>query len=247
MDTAHLIQKYGYLILYVGGVFEGEPTALLGGYAARSQHLSLPLVMLCSQLGVFTSDQFCFHFGRIFGRRLLLRWPYFARKISPFTRLIETHRVKLTFSFQWIPGASAVVPTALGMTAMPAIAYLWVDLLGSALWAIVIPALGYLYGGAAEKALGHMHGFATVALGIAGFFAFVLGKRKLAQLVLRLTPEHDPVSTPEAESPDTCAFGTAITNCSSSPHPQTACRSRGQLGLQDGNQNSDPAAIQTPP
>lgn len=247
MDTAYLIQKYGYLILYVGGVFEGEPVALLGGYAARSQHLALPLVMLCSQLGVFTSDQFCFYFGRLFGRRLLLRWPYFARKISPFTRLIEMHRVKLTFSFQWIPGASAVVPTALGMTTMSAISYLWMDLLGSALWAIVIPALGYFYGGAAEAALGHMHGLTTMALGLAGLAAFILGKRKLARLVLHLSPEQDPVSPPEAESPATPNSNPSITIPSSSPHPQTVYHSHGPLGFHDSNRNSDLAAIQTPP
>ena len=43
LDITHLIENYGYLIVYFGGVFEGEPVALLGGLAAKSQHLKLPM------------------------------------------------------------------------------------------------------------------------------------------------------------------------------------------------------------
>jgi len=196
VEFTPLIQQYGYAIVYLGGVFEGEPVALLGGYAARTQHLRLPMVMLCSQLGVFTSDQFCFYCGRFFGKGLLRRWPRLAKKIGPFTRMIETHRGKLTLSFQWIPGASAVVPTALGMTGMPAFTYLWLDLLGSALWAITIPALGYVFGAAAESVLGRLQGLAAGVFGIIAVILFIIGKRKITQAIRRVADEGASGPTP---------------------------------------------------
>lgn len=180
VDFASLLKHYGYLIVYLGGVFEGEPVALLGGYAARAQGLSLPLVMLCSMLGVFTSDQFCFYSGRFFGKALL-RWrPGLALRIAPFTGMIDRHRTKLTLTFQYVPGAGAVVPVALGMTSMPALRYLWLDVISSAVWAVLITTLGYGFGTAAESLLGRLQGVIGCLVAVVVLVVFFLAKRRLA-------------------------------------------------------------------
>lgn len=191
MDFAALIEEYGYPIVYLGGVFEGETVALLAGLAAGAHHLSLPLVMLCSQLGVFTSDQFCFHAGRWFGPRLLRRWPQLARRIAPFTQLVETHRNKLTLTFQFFPGAGAAVPIALGMSSMSPWQYLWLDLLGSSLWSITLPLLGYVFGAAASSMLGELQGLVFAFVGVVVLVMFFIGKRKLDR-ALHLVPPPDP-------------------------------------------------------
>ncbi len=191
MDFTSLIQQYGYLIVYLGGLFEGEAVALLAGFAAKTQHLRLPLVMLCSMLGVFTSDQFCFYCGRFFGKSLLRRWPKLEDRIALFTRMMETHRTKLIMTFQFVPGAGMVVPMALGMTSISPLNYLCLDVISCVIWATVVPTIGYVFGAAAESMFGHVQGLVAVGLGVVVLVMFFLGKRKVERAI-KLNEETDP-------------------------------------------------------
>jgi membrane protein DedA with SNARE-associated domain len=190
MNSSYLIQQYGYLIIYLGGVFEGESVALLGGYAARTQGLTLPLVMLCSILGVFTSDQFCFYLGRFLGPQLVRKWPRIAACIGPFTNMIDRHRTKLILTFQYFPGAGTVVPIALGMSTIPSFRYLWLDFISSTVWGILIPAIGFGFGAVAQTMLGQLQGALGIVIGVVIVCGFFIGKRKLTK-TLRASTHND--------------------------------------------------------
>lgn len=71
MDFAALIQQYGYVVVFVGSVLEGETLLALAGVAAHRGYLSLQWVMAVAAAGAFLGDQLCFLIGRRLGGRAL--------------------------------------------------------------------------------------------------------------------------------------------------------------------------------
>lgn len=153
MDLASFIHKYGYLAVYIGGIFEGESVTLLGGLAAKQQWLGLPGVILSAQLGALTSDVFCFFCGRLYGARVLSKYPRLAEKAAKYHRMIEHHQTKLLLTFQFLPGTCTIVPLAFGTSKIPIARFLILDVIGSSIWAIALSSIGYLFGTAAQQLL----------------------------------------------------------------------------------------------
>lgn len=153
MDLPSLIRDYGYAAVYVGGIFEGESVALLGGFAAKQRWLSLLGVIVSAQLGALTSDMFCFFCGRLFGDRLIARYPSLAVKTVRFNQLMERHQAKLLLTFQFMPGTCTVVPVAFGLSRISISRFLLLDLVGSTIWATSLSVIGYFFGAAAEPFL----------------------------------------------------------------------------------------------
>ena len=70
-----LVYHYGYLAIFIGPFLEGETILALGGFAAHQGLLQLHLVMLSAFCGSLLGDQLFFFIGRIYGNRILKKWP----------------------------------------------------------------------------------------------------------------------------------------------------------------------------
>ena len=75
MNAAALIASYGYPIVFLGTIFEGEAVVIAAGYLARRHHLSVEMVFVCAAAGAASGNQIYFLLGRRFGDRLILRAP----------------------------------------------------------------------------------------------------------------------------------------------------------------------------
>lgn len=174
MDFVSLIHEYGYLAVYIGGIFEGESVTLLGGLAAKQQWLSLSGVIVSAQLGALTSDIFCFFCGRLYGARVLSKYPRLAEKAKRFDQMIENHQTKLLLTFQFLPGTCTIVPLAFGVSKIPVARFLILDVIGSSIWAIALSFIGYVFGSAAQPILAHGQEYGIlIALAILIFAAVV--------------------------------------------------------------------------
>src|SRR5262245_1845677 len=78
MDLASLLQGYGYSVVVVGTVLEGETILALAGLAAHRGYLALPWVIAAAAAGGFLGDQIYFFVGRFYGPRVLARFPKLA-------------------------------------------------------------------------------------------------------------------------------------------------------------------------
>ena len=64
-----LIEEYGYPLILVGSMVEGQPVMVFGGFAAHRGHLQLvPWVILAGAVGNFLGLQGWYLGGRRFGR-----------------------------------------------------------------------------------------------------------------------------------------------------------------------------------
>lgn len=151
-----LVAEYGYLAILVGTFFEGETIMLLGGFAAHQDYLSLPVVMLVGFLGTFCGDQVWFLLARTRGQRLLGRRQRLRRRVAAATRWLERYPVLFILSFRFLYGFRTVAPVVIGLSGIPAMRFMALNLVAAIVWAVAVASLGHVFGATLETTLGEL-------------------------------------------------------------------------------------------
>src|SRR5712691_6915180 len=119
MDIASLIQTYGYGIVLVGTLLEGETVLALAGFAAHRGYLQLPFVIVTATVGGFLGDQGYFLLGRRFGNRLSRRYAMLEPGAARVRQLLDRHDLLVILSLCFLYGLRTVGPMAIGMSTVP--------------------------------------------------------------------------------------------------------------------------------
>lgn len=180
---AELLQTHGYWILAVGCLLEGEAVLVLAGFAAHRGLLDPAAVVSIAAISGFMGDQCFFWIGRRHGARWAGRWPFIARQSARVHRLIERWHEVLILGVRFAYGLRIAGPVLIGMSALPAWRFTLFNALGAMLWALVVAAVGWMFGAAVERLLGelqHVEGWLFLALLLAlGIWALV--RRRIAR------------------------------------------------------------------
>ncbi|HTY21235.1 MAG TPA: DedA family protein [Geobacteraceae bacterium] len=144
------LQTHGYLVLFVWTFLEGEAGLILAGLLAFQGYLNIFGVMLTALAGSFFGDQFYFYLGRLKGPLLVRLFTPIARKFRKALRLIERYGAFVTFISRYTYGFRIILPIIIGMTSMPALRFLRLNLLSAVSWSIVFSLAGYLFGKSAS-------------------------------------------------------------------------------------------------
>src|SRR5262249_52038416 len=126
------------------------------GVAAQQGRLELQYVMVCAFCGSLISDQLAFFIGRHWGMRWLTRKPGRMERFERARGLIDRHQTLITLTFRFLYGLRNVIPFALGMSRMKTTRYILLNMIGAAVWAVALAALGWGFGAAAELFMGHV-------------------------------------------------------------------------------------------
>jgi membrane protein DedA with SNARE-associated domain len=148
-----LIVRWGYLAVGIGVFFEGETILVIAGALAHRGLLSFPLVVATAFAGSMSGDQLWFYLGRYCGKRLLERRPRWDAAVGATQRRLDRYGVAFVLAFRFIYGMRTITPVALGMSDFPAVRFAILNVIGAALWAIGIAALGWGLGAAAGTML----------------------------------------------------------------------------------------------
>jgi membrane protein DedA with SNARE-associated domain len=143
MDLPALLTQYGYALIFLGTLVEGESILMLGGYFAHRGYLELGGVIATAFAGAVCGDQLFFYIGRHHARGLLARFPKLRDKVNVALRRVEDHQVKVVLSMRFLWGLRIALPIALGLTDMNAKRFLWLNLLSAAVWSCVFAVLGF--------------------------------------------------------------------------------------------------------
>ena len=144
------LRTHGYLVLFVWTFLEGEAGLILAGLFAFQGYLNIFGVMLTALVGSFAGDQFYFYLGRMKGPLLLKLFTPIARKFRKALRLIERYGTFVTFISRYTYGFRIILPIILGMTNIPSLRFLRLNLLSAISWSIVFSLAGYLFGKSAS-------------------------------------------------------------------------------------------------
>lgn len=182
------IEHYGYLALAVGTFFEGETILVLGGFLAHRGYLGLPGVVLAAFAGSLAGDQLLFFLGRRHSPFVLRRFPSFHERVQLTSERFRRYQTLLILGFRFLYGIRTVTPFALGMSPVPTVKFVILNMVSALVWASVIGSVGYLFGKAAETMLGDIRRYeleaiaGIAAVGVAVWGIHFLRKRKAKKL-----------------------------------------------------------------
>src|SRR5882724_4762697 len=171
MTPELLLQKFGYLAVFVGTFLEGEAILVMGGFFAERGYLHLPLVILTACSGSFCGHVFWFWLGRTQGVRLLDRFPMLKRHFGKGIRLFERYGAPAIFITQWLYGLRITCAVIIGLSKITTAKFLAYEAMTCVIWAFIVGTAGFFFGRAIERILGraaHIEMYGLIALLVVG-------------------------------------------------------------------------------
>jgi membrane protein DedA with SNARE-associated domain len=138
--------SYGYLAVFAGTLLEGETILIAAGFAAHGGLLEWPLVVLVATAGGTLGDQLAFMLGRWKGDTLIARFPALARQRPRVHDLLERHATLFILTNRFLYGLRIAGPVLMGSSRVPLLRFAILNVLGAALWALLVTAAGYTFG-----------------------------------------------------------------------------------------------------
>src|SRR3954470_14751133 len=154
MTPELLLQKFGYLAVFVGTFLEGETILVMAGFFAERGYLKLPLVIATACSGAYVGHVFWFFLGRLKGVRLLDRFPRMKKHFGKGIRMFERYGAPAIFITQWLYGLRITCAVIIGISRISTTKFIVYELISCAMWAAAIASLGYFFGAAVERVLG---------------------------------------------------------------------------------------------
>jgi membrane protein DedA with SNARE-associated domain len=156
MHLSHLLEHYGYLAVFIAGLFEGETMLMLGAYAVHQGYLSLWPLVACGAAAAFLTDQFYFHLGRRKGMELLATRPKLRAHIERVNGFVGRHPLATIFLMRFAWGLRVVLPATLGMGRMSAPVYAVLTAIASVVWATAVSLFGVTLTGWIHASVGRL-------------------------------------------------------------------------------------------
>ena len=188
-----LLIDYGLVLLFLvvaaessGVPLPGETALAAAAVLASQHHYDIAEVIAVAAVAAIVGDNVGYWLGRAGGRRLLDRWRFTARwaerALPPGERFFEKHGGKTVFLARFIAFLRVTAAWLAGITRMTWWRFFLWNAAGGICWAIAIGLLAYYAGRAVVDAVGRYGvyaGVAAVVLGLAGFFALRLVRRRM--------------------------------------------------------------------
>ena len=161
-----LIDRFGYVILFIGTFLEGETVLVLGGAAARLGHLKLEWVIACAFAGTLLGDQVWFWIGHRYGTRLLARHATWQQRVVHIHALVDRFEIPVLIGFRFVYGIRTLTPFAIGMSRISPLKFMVLNALGALLWSAAGAALGYALTHTADVLLGNIRRYELELLAV---------------------------------------------------------------------------------
>ncbi len=167
-EVTLFLRRYGYGILFLGTLLEGEAVVLVAGVLAHAGVLDLGGVILAAWAGSTLNDQALYQLGYHFGEKVLGWLPgILARHAERAEGLIRRFGDRITLLFRFLYGARTVTPILLGIHHYPLRRYWWRNILSALVWAAAVALTGYLVGASIPLLLSDVHHLQLALLGAA--------------------------------------------------------------------------------
>lgn len=183
MSTEALIVTYGYPVLFLGGIVEGETFLILGAVLAHQGYLDLSAVMVIALVSGLMTDQAAFWLGKTRGRDLLSTRPNWQARAKKVLDKLERHSVLLSVTFRFFYGMRLLTPFVIGMTGFPRRRFVPLNILGAVIWVGVFGLAGYTFGHVVELFLQDVRRYqlwlalALLAIGTLGGLGYWISRR----------------------------------------------------------------------
>lgn len=141
-----LLIDYGYIILFIWSLLEGELGLVMAGILAHTGDMNIFIAILVAALGGFTGDQIFFYIGRFnryFVQRKLLKH---RRKFALATILLNKYGWYIIFIQRYLYGLRAIIPITIGTTKLCWKKFAVINLISAFIWASITIVISYIFG-----------------------------------------------------------------------------------------------------
>ena len=183
-NILHLIEQYGYLLVFFGVMVEsmgvplpGETILISAGILAQRGHLGVGYVILFGILAAVVGDQIGYWIGREGGRPFILRYGRYVfitpQRLGRAEAFFARHGGGAVFMARFFSGLRVFGALVAGMSRMRWSRFFLYNALGGIVWATVVVLAGYFLG-SSIKVVERWTGQASVLLLALGVLALVL-------------------------------------------------------------------------
>ena len=142
----HLLVQYGYVLIFLGSIIEGDATLLTAAFLANRGHFSLPYVMLTAGIASTIFNEAAFHSARRAGKAFFERQAAKHKKYHGVQEWVCRRAVLLLLFSRYIFGFRMAIPIACGAVGMRPALFALVNAAGAVLWVVPVCFVGYAFG-----------------------------------------------------------------------------------------------------
>ena len=185
----HVVDHYGLAFLFLivflesAGVWvPGETALVAAGVLASRGHFWITEVIVLAALGAILGDNVGYWIGRIYGRRLFLRFSRLEALLPRGERFFRRHGGKAVFLARFVAGLRVTGAWMAGISHMPWWRFLGWNAAGGIVWASGVGLVAYYFGRAAADLIseyGLIGGGAVVVLALVVGALVWLWRRKM--------------------------------------------------------------------
>ena len=139
-------KEYGYIILFLWAVLEGEMGLAFAGIMVHAGHMRFVTSIFVAGLGGFTGDQCFFYIGRFNKRVMQKKLHNQRRKLAMAYLLFRKYGWLIIFFQRYLYGFRTIIPISIGISNYSAKKFAVINLISAWVWAAIIITPAYFYG-----------------------------------------------------------------------------------------------------
>jgi membrane protein DedA with SNARE-associated domain len=140
------LKEYGYVILFLWSIIEGEMGLIMGGIMSHTGDMQYFTTVFVAGLGGFTGDQIYFYVGR-FNKGYIQRKLHKQRlKFAIAHLLLKKYGWPIIFMQRYMYGLRTVIPMSIGITKYSAKKFAFINLISAWVWAAITVTPAYYFG-----------------------------------------------------------------------------------------------------
>ena len=171
-----MLHQYGYLLIFVITLFEGETVLIIAGILAHRGILNLEFSILSAFLGSTIGDQLFFHFAKHEGYEFVKKLKYVASVLPKAEKLVSKRGPYVVLFARYIYGLRTALIVMCGLAKMPFVRFTSYNVASALIWAVSYGFLGYFF----SEAIGSFAGLKrveviiTVAIAVAALVYWIV-------------------------------------------------------------------------
>ena len=145
-NLINLLKEYGYIILFIWSIFEGETGLVMAGVLSHTGDMNIVLSITVAALGGFAGDQLYFYLGKWNKKWVLEELHAHRTKFARARLLLRKYGGWVIFIQRFIYGMRTIIPMAIGISGYDPKKYAFINLFSAFVWAAVTIVPSYIFG-----------------------------------------------------------------------------------------------------
>lgn len=141
-----LLKEYGYIILFIWSILEGEVGLVMAGILSHTGDMWLSAAIVVAGVGGFIGDQIYFHLGRFNKSYIHEKLRSQRRKFAISHLLLKKYGWYIIFVQRYLYGLRTVIPMSIGLTKYSSKKFAVINFISALVWAALTITPAYYYG-----------------------------------------------------------------------------------------------------